>query len=116
MMNFLFSNAVAQEAAAGAAAQNPMMSFVPFIVIFAIFYFLVIRPQKGKLEQEQKMLQELTKGDEIYTKSGILGTIHGMTDKVVTLEVENGVKLKVLRGQIGGLAKTLFEQAESKKA
>lgn len=114
-MDFLFANAFAQDAA-GAATQNPMMSFVPFIVIFAIFYFLVIRPQKGKLEQEQKMLQSLTKGDEIYTKAGILGTVHGMTDKVVTLEVENGVKFKVLRSQIGGLAKTIFEQAESKKA
>ena len=116
MMDFLFANAVAQEAAAGAPAQNPMMSFVPFIVIFAIFYFLVIRPQKGKLEQEQKMLQSLSKGDEIFTKSGILGTIHGLTDKIVTIEVENGVKMKILRGQIGGLAKTLFEQAETKKA
>lgn len=113
-MDFLFSNAMAQEAAA--SAQNPIMSFVPFIVIFAIFYFLVIRPQKGKVEEEQKMLQALAKGDEIYTKSGIIGTIHGMTDKIVTLEVENGVKIKFLRTQIGGLAKTIFEQAETKKA
>ncbi len=115
-MDFFFSSAIAQEAANTAAAQNPIMSFVPFIVIFAIFYFLVIRPQKGKIEEEQKMLQQLSKGDEIYTKAGIIGTIHGMTDKVVTLEVENGVKFKILRTQIGGLAKTIFEQTEPKKA
>jgi preprotein translocase subunit YajC len=112
-MDFLFATAYANEAT---ATQNPMMSFVPFIVIFAIFYFLVIRPQKGKIEQEQKMLQSLSKGDEIYTKAGIIGTIHGLTDKVVTLEVENGVKFKILRSQIGGLAKTIFEPAETKKA
>ena len=116
-MDLIFSTAIAQEAAANpAAAQNPIMSFVPFILIFGIFYFLVIRPQKGKIEQEQKMLESLSKGDEIYTKAGIIGTIHGMTDKVVTLEVENGVKFKILRSQIGGLAKTIFEQAEPKKA
>ena len=115
-MDFFFSSAFAQEAASPAATQNPIMSFVPFIVIFGIFYFLVIRPQKGKIEEEQKMLQTLSKGDEIYTKAGIIGTIHGMTDKVVTLEVENGVKFKILRTQIGGLAKTIFEQAEPKKA
>tara|TARA_R110000868_G_scaffold159516_15_gene388434 strand:- start:255 stop:596 length:342 start_codon:yes stop_codon:yes gene_type:complete len=113
-MDFFFANAFAQEAAA--PAQNPVMSFVPFIVIFAIFYFLVIRPQKGKIEAEQKLLATIAKGDEIFTKSGIIGTIHGMTDKVVTLEVENGVKLKILRSQIGGLAKTIFEAAEPKKA
>ncbi len=115
-MDFLFANAFAQDAATGAAGQNPIMSFVPFIVIFAIFYFLVIRPQKGKIEQEQKMLQSLTKGDEIYTKAGILGTIYGMTDKVVTLEVENGVRFKILRSQVGGLAKSIFEPTEAKKA
>lgn len=115
-MDFLFANAFAQDAATGAGAQNPIMSFVPFIVIFAIFYFLVIRPQKGKIEQEQKMLQGLTKGDEVYTKAGIIGTIYGLTDKVVTLEVENGVRFKILRSQIGGLAKTIFEPTEAKKA
>lgn len=123
MLNLLIGQAYAQDAAA-AAPQGGFMSFVPLIAIFFIFYFLMIRPQKKKMEQEQKYLSELQKGDEVYTKSGILGKIHGLTEKVVTLEVSDGVKIKVLRGQIGGASKEILEAkkegatkpAETKKA
>jgi len=110
-MNFLFANAYAQEAA-GAAGQQPnaMAQFAPFVIIFIIFYFLMIRPQKKKLQEEQAMLNSLAKGDEIFTKSGIIGTIHGLTEKVMTLEIEGGVKLKMLRSQAGGKANVIFEE------
>lgn len=112
-MDFLFSTAYAQEA--GAAAQpNAMAQFAPFVIIFIIFYFLMIRPQKKKLQEEQLMLDGLTKGDEIFTKSGIIGTIHGLTDKIITLETEGGNKLKVLRSQAGGKASTIFEEKKEK--
>lgn len=111
-MNFLFTPVYAQ--AQNAAQQNPIMSFLPFIVIFVIFYFLMIRPQKKKLEEEQNMIKALKSGDEIYTKSGLIGTIAGQTDKVVTLEVSQGVKMKVLKSQIGGLASKIFEKKEAK--
>lgn len=97
------------------AQQNPIMAFMPFIIIFLIFYFLMIRPQKKRMEQEQMLLANLQKGDEIYTKAGLLGTITGMTEKVVTLEVADGVKLKVLRQHVGGLVQKLFENKEEKK-
>ena len=71
--------------------------------------------QKRKLQEEQALLSSLSKGDEIFTKSGIIGTISGITDKIVTLEVSEGVKLKILRGQIGGNAKKIFEKEEKKK-
>ena len=87
---------------------SPLMSFLPFIVIFFIFYFLMIRPQKKKLEEEKKFLSSISKGDEIFTKSGVIGTICALTDKIVILEIE-GAKVKILRSQIGGLAKSLFE-------
>ena len=109
----LFPAAMAQQAAGG--QQNALMSFLPFIIIFAIFYFLMIRPQKKKMEEEQEMLKNLAKGDEIYTKSGLIGTITGQTEKVVTLEVTDGVKLKVLRSQVGGLASKIFESKEEDK-
>ena len=99
-MNFLFANAYAQDAAAGAAAQpNAMAQFAPFVIIFIIFYFLMIRPQKKKLQEEQTMLNSLAKGDEIFTKSGIIGKIHGLTEKIMTIEVEDGMKVKMLRSQ-----------------
>lgn len=88
---------------------SALSSFVPLIIIFVIFYVLMIRPQKKKLDQEQRLLKSLGQGDEVYTKSGLLGTITGLTDKVVTLEVADGVKMKVLRSHIGGLAQKLFQ-------
>lgn len=94
---------------ADAAAQNPLMQFLPLVVVFVIFYFLMIRPQKKKFEQEQALLEKLAKGDEVYTKSGLIGTIYGITDTVVTLEVSEGVKLKVLKSQVAGLYKALTE-------
>ena len=92
-----------------AAQPNPMMQFLPLVVVFVIFYFLMIRPQKKKFEEEQALLEKLQKGDEVYTKSGMIGVIHGINDKIVTLEATEGVKIKVLKNQIAGLLKTILE-------
>lgn len=114
MLNLLFSNTYAQDATVAAAQQPAWMGMAPFVIIFLIFYFLMIRPQKKKMEEEQDMLKALTKGDEIYTKSGIIGTIVGLTDKIVTLEVSDGMKFKILRTSIAGPSSTLFEKKEEK--
>ncbi|MBP9682248.1 MAG: preprotein translocase subunit YajC [Bacteriovorax sp.] len=96
--------------AAAPSQQNAMLSsFLPLILVGLVFYFLMIRPQKKQFEAEQALLAKLAKGDEVYTKSGFIGTIIGMTDKVVDLEVSEGVRFKVLRGQIAGLAKSVLE-------
>ncbi len=106
MFDVLLPQAFAQ--AAPAQQPNPLMSFLPLIIIFVIFYFLMIRPQKKKIQEEEKMLQALSKGDEVFTKSGVFGTIQGINDHIVTLEIAEGVKVKFLKGQIGGLAKNLL--------
>lgn len=109
------SSAFAQEATNQVAQQPSLMqSLMPFILIFIVFYFLMIRPQKKKLDQEQNFLNALQKGQEIYLKSGIIGTIHGLTDKVVTLEVADGTRIKVLRSSIGGATAKLFEKKDEK--
>ncbi|WP_127716043.1 preprotein translocase subunit YajC [Halobacteriovorax sp. HLS] len=113
MLELLFTSVQAQEATA-AAAPGGLASFAPMIIIFAIFYFLMIRPQSKKLKEEQALLATLGKGEEIFTKSGIIGTITGLTDKVVTLDVAEGTKIKVLRSQIGGKASTIFEKKTEK--
>ena len=113
MISLLISSAYAQDA--GAAAAGPNGFFAPMLIIFAIFYFLIIRPQKKKLEEEKAMMASINKGDEIFTKSGLLGTVTGMTDKVITLEVAEGVKLKLLKSQIGGLAQKIFEPAKTEE-
>lgn len=96
--------------AAPATAQQPnfLSMMMPFAIIMFIFYFLMIRPQKKKMEQETKFINALKKGDEVYTRSGLLGTIYGLADKIVTLEVADGVKLKVLKSQIAGDSKALL--------
>lgn len=106
---FLFSVAAfAQE-----AAKKPSMleSVFPFIIIFAVFYFLIIRPQAKQRKKHASLLTQLKKGDQVITASGIYGTIEGLTEKFVTLEVDQGVKLKMLRSQVLGLAKDETNQA-----
>lgn len=100
----------ADGAPAAASQANPIMQFVPLLVVFGIFYFLMLRPQKKKFEEEQDMLSKLQKGDEVYTKSGIIGTIYGLTEKIVTLETSENVKIKFLRSQIGGPLKSIMEE------
>ena len=113
MINSAFAQA-AQTAPQG-GQQSPLMAFMPFIIIFIIFYFLMIRPQKKKMQQEKLMLASLAKGDEIFTKAGIIGTITGLTDKVISLEISEGVKMQILRSEIGGSTKNIFAGKEEKK-
>lgn len=100
MLDLIISSAHAQDTAQ--AAPNAFVSFIPMILIFFVVYFLMLRPQKKKMEQERKFIESIKKGDEVFTKSGILGIIQGVNEKIVTLEVEGGVKLKVLKNQIAG--------------
>jgi preprotein translocase subunit YajC len=111
MLDLFVSSAHAQ--VAGAPGQSPFISFIPFILIFVVMYFLMIRPQKKRMQEEQNFISKLSHGDEVYTKSGILGKITGIAEKVVTLETEGGSKLKVLKSHIGGSTAQLF--AEPKK-
>ncbi len=108
MMNLFISNAYAQ--AAGAPGQSPLMSMIPFVLVFVVMYFFMIRPQKKRLQEEQDFLSKLAHGEEVFTKSGILGRISGITEKVVTLELEGGTKMKVLKSHIGGSSKTVLAE------
>ncbi len=107
MFNLFMASAYAQDAAAP-AQPNPIMSMVPLVLVFMVFYFLMLRPQKKKMEEERKYIETLGKGEEVYTKSGIIGKIHGLTEKVVTLELEDGHKMKVLKSYIAGSAKDIL--------
>ena len=111
MLGLLVSDAMAQTAAA-APQQSPLMSLVPFVLIFGVMYFFMIRPQKKKMQEEQTFLSKLAQGDDVFTKSGVLGRVAGLNDKVVTLELEGGSKMKVLKSHIGGAQKALFQEAK----
>jgi preprotein translocase subunit YajC len=72
------------------------------VAVFAIFYFLVLRPQSKKAKDHQRMLSELKKGDEVVTQGGIIGKVSGISDVEVTLQVQEGVRLRVTRASVQG--------------
>lgn len=74
---------------------SPIVNFLPLIFIFIIFYFLLIRPQKTKEKEHQKMLSNLNKNDEVVTSSGIHGTIVNVKDKTLILRVDDNVKIEI---------------------
>ena len=78
--------------------------FLPMVMIFVVFYFMLIRPQQKKQRELQEWIKSLKKGDEVVTTAGIIGKISGMTDAVITLEVQEKVRMKVLRSHIAGKA------------
>jgi preprotein translocase subunit YajC len=80
--------------------------------MFAIFYFLLIRPQQKKQKQHRQLLGNLKKGDTVLTSGGLQGKITGLTDTVVTLEIAEKVRVKVSRSYIANLVTT---EVETKK-
>jgi preprotein translocase subunit YajC len=101
-MDLLISTAYAQ-AAGAPTAQGQLLSFLPLILIFVVFYFLLIRPQTKKAKEHREMVSKLATGDEVVTAGGILGRIVELSDTFVTLEVANGVQIKVQRFQVAQL-------------
>jgi preprotein translocase subunit YajC len=79
------------------------MQFLPLILIFGVFYLLVIRPQAKKAKVHQQMLSQLKKGDDVVTTGGIIGKISGIKDDEITLQVQEGVRLRVLRSAVTSL-------------
>ena len=92
--------AYAQGAAPAAGAGGMISQFMPLILIFAVFYFLLIRPQQKKAKQHQQFLTDLKKGDKVLTGGGVHGRITGLTDSTVTMEIAEGVRVKANRGSI----------------
>lgn len=74
---------------------NPLINLFPLIFIFIIFYFLLIRPQRMKEKEHQRMLKDLHKNDQVVTSSGIHGTIVNLKDKTVTLRIDDNVKMEI---------------------
>jgi preprotein translocase subunit YajC len=98
-MDLLISPAWAQ---AGVQA-DPITSFLPLIIIFVLFYFLLIRPQQKRQKEHKQMVEALEVGQEIVTGGGVLGKVTGVGELWVTVEVADGVSLKVQRQTIAAL-------------
>ena len=104
------------QTAEGQAAPSPIAQFLPFILIALVFYFVFFRPQQKQAKQHQSFVTSLKKGDEVVTQSGIVGTVHSVDDRTVTLDVGGGTKLRIVKNQVSGQWKAAEAAAtEAKK-
>lgn len=101
-MDFFISPAWAQ-AAEGAGQPSPLAGFLPLIIIFVIFYFLLIRPQSKRAKEHRQMVEALAKGDEVVTNGGLLGRITDLDENFITIEVAEGIQVKVQRQAVAAL-------------
>lgn len=98
----MFDIAYAQ-GAPGGVGPGPMMTIFPFILIFIIMYFMVIRPQQKKTKEHQELLNKLKKNDEVMTSGGIYGKVVDLKETIVTIEVAPNVRIRVARPQIAAV-------------
>ena len=92
---------------AQAAAQQPSMlaSFIPLILIFLIFYFLLIRPQQKKQKEHKVLLDSIQRGDEILSSGGILGKVMKVDNDKLTVEISKGVNVTIIRSTVADVIK-----------
>ena len=109
-MDFFISSAFAQDAA---TQSGGLISFLPLIVIFALFYFMLIRPQMKRAKEHKQLVAGLQKGDEVVTSGGLLGKITQIEDSFVSVKVAENVEIKVRRHAVASVMPkgTLKEQS-----
>jgi preprotein translocase subunit YajC len=98
-MDFLIASAYAQDA----APQGGLLSFLPLIVIFVVFYFLLIRPQMKRAKEHKALVAQLSAGDEVVTSGGILAKITNVGESFVTVELAENVKVKLQKHAIASV-------------
>ena len=80
-----------------------MLSFLPLVLIFVVFYFLLIRPQSKRAKEQKNMVENLAKGDEVITNGGLVGKINKVGDNFLVLQVADGVEVKIQKQSIATL-------------
>ena len=95
-MDFFISSAYAQDP----GTASSLASFLPLIVIFAVFYFMLIRPQMKRAKEHRNLVAQLSKGDEVVTNGGLLGKITDLSDAFVTVEIADNVQIKLQRQSV----------------
>jgi preprotein translocase subunit YajC len=82
------------------SAASPLIQLFPLVLIFVIFYFLLIRPQKQKEKEHQKMLAGINRNDEVVTLGGIHGTVVSVKEKTLTLRIDENVKMEIEKNSV----------------
>src|SRR5512135_1778426 len=88
---------------APAGGQSAFTSMIPLVFMFAIFYFLLIRPQQKKAKEHKALLEALKKGDNVITAGGVHGKVTAVEDNIVTLEIATGVNIKITKSYIAAV-------------
>ena len=115
------SNATEVQPADAGAAQAPAQQgggfgmFVPMLLIFAIFYFMMIRPQQRKEKERRKMIEELRAGARVVFAGGLIGTIREAKEKSFMIEIAPGVSVEVARSSVAGVAEDPTQAAPATK-
>ncbi len=118
MLNqLLISDAFAQAAEAAPTQEFSITSFVPLILIFGVFYFLIIRPQSKKFKDHQELVKTLKIGNKVVTTGGIIGVIKDINDKedLISLEISEGVTIKIIRSYVADLVGKKEKEEKKKK-
>jgi preprotein translocase subunit YajC len=102
-MSIATSALLAFAPAGGEGSTNPILLFLPYILIFAVFYFLLIAPARKKQKRHAEMIGNLKNGDRIITNGGIHGTVVGVTDAVIQVRIADQVKIEISRNAVAGL-------------
>ncbi len=100
MNSILFAMMPADPSGAG---PSPLSMLLPLAGMLAIFYFLLIRPQQKRQKEMQKMVNALKKGDRVVTASGLYGSVAGLRDDIVVLEIADGIKVEMMKNAITGV-------------
>lgn len=99
---FWATNAYAMAGSGGGAEAGGLMSFIPLILMFAVFYFLLIRPQQKRAKEHQKMLKEIKRGDEVITAGGLYGRVLETAEQHLIVDLGD-TKVKVSRGAVSAV-------------
>lgn len=98
------SPALAQDAATATGALGGLQAFLPLILIFVIFYFLLIRPQQKRMKEHKAMLAAIRRGDRIVTNGGLIGSVvKVVNDQELSVEVADGVRVRVMRDMVASV-------------
>lgn len=105
MHNLAYAMSQSPQSTPGQPAPSPLAGLLPIFLIFAIFYFLLIRPQQKQQQKHQKMVSRLSKNDEVVTNGGIHGTIVNTDEDTVTLRVDDNTRIKFQKNAISYVKK-----------
>ncbi|WP_126454066.1 preprotein translocase subunit YajC [Sulfuriflexus mobilis] len=102
-MSFFISEALAEGSATTSGQGDPMTSLIFMVVIFAVFYFLLIRPQSKRAKEHKQLVAALSKGDEVVTSGGIYGKLSGVSDDYVEVDIAEGITVKMQRQAVASV-------------